>query len=117
MTPLESIRDAQKMAAASLLLYRPSPPEVQAAIDSSLRDQGIQPGGPLEIPSVGQSGIENWRAGGGGSRETLDDLYRAIHDPILNPPVDETWADMLKKYWMYGAAAIVGIVVIKRQLK
>ena len=63
------------------------------------------------VGSTVSSAIDKWHAGGGGSRERLQGIQEG-----LQPLPAEPWSlgDFIKDYWMYGAAAVVGLAVLKK---
>jgi hypothetical protein len=59
------------------------------------------------------SGFTGWSAGGGGSREIITDI-RDNSIPSGVYPVQATLLDYIHQYWIYGAAAFVGLVALKK---
>jgi len=55
---------------------------------------------------------QQWHAGGGGSREKLSDLQEGLTSLPLAPPL--TLEEMIKKYWLYGVVAVVGLSVLQK---
>ena len=54
---------------------------------------------------------QGWSAGGGGSREIMNGISNTPYSDISIAPVHESY---LTRYLLYGAIAVVGLLVIKR---
>jgi hypothetical protein len=82
----------------------PVPRDIYQAVPYQYRSVGMAP----------SSGIKGWSAGGGGSRERLQEMQNLTETipAVSEPPM--TMEDMVNKYWIYGAAAIVGLMVVQR---
>jgi len=63
------------------------------------------------------SSIDKWRAGGGGSREKLNGFKEAFQDQLPAVATPMTLDEMIKQYWVYGAVAVVGIIVLSKATK
>jgi len=63
------------------------------------------------------SSIDKWRAGGGGSRERLNGFKETFQDQLPAVATPMTLDEMIKQYWVYGAVAVVGIIVLSKATK
>jgi len=68
-------------------------------------------GGELSSTPTINPALAGWSAGGGGSRERIREFQESL-EPL--PEVQMTLADYIQKYWMYGAAALIGITILKK---
>jgi len=70
------------------------------------------PRAPVTVVSAPVMPPQQWHAGGGGSREKLSDLQEGLTTLPLAPPL--TMEEMIKKYWLYGVVAVVGLSVLQK---
>jgi hypothetical protein len=66
----------------------------------------------VTVPPPPTPETPTWHAGGGGSRERLHDLQHELQPQPTAPTA--TLEELVKKYWLYGVVAVVGLSVLKK---